>query len=192
MVAATLSLRSDSHLLTYCKSVGSELSSSGFWRYLYLITAAGVIHHSCEHAKWEGSHLPPDQLVEDLDEFFYLIGLGGGLDLKEGEGRCRSLSVEVQATRLEEASDDEDVEECVCIFEELQGRSGLDELVGNRVVIALWNGFEVLVHLISEYYKVAQQKQKRRSEPYFATIGVGKKTRRRDRTRPVYGTQCTG
>jgi hypothetical protein len=29
----------------------------------------------------------------------------------------------------------------------------LDELVGNRVVVALWDSFEVLVHLISEYYK---------------------------------------
>ena len=158
MVAANLSLRSDSHLLTYCKSVGSELSSSGFWRYLYLITAY-AIQSFLRTCRWKGRHLPPDQLVEDLDEFLYLIGLGGGLDLKEGEGRCRSLCVEVQATRLEEASDDENVEECVCIFEELQGRSGLDEFVGNRVVVALWNGFEVLVHLISEYYK-SQKKKK--------------------------------
>ena len=142
---------------------------------------------SREHASGKKSHLPPDQLVEDLDEFLYLIGLGGGLDLKEGEGRCRSLCVEVQATRLEEASDDEDVEECVCIFEELQGRSGLDELVGNRVVVALWDGFEVLVHLISEYYKSRKNKWGE-SEPHFATNG--EKPRRRDRTRLwvlVYG-----
>ena len=29
----------------------------------------------------------------------------------------------------------------------------MDELAGNRVVITLGNSFEVLVHLISEYYK---------------------------------------
>jgi hypothetical protein len=29
----------------------------------------------------------------------------------------------------------------------------LDELVGNRVVVALGDSFEMLVHLISEYYK---------------------------------------
>jgi hypothetical protein len=34
----------------------------------------------------------------------------------------------------------------------------LDELVGNRVVVALWDGFEVLVHLISEYYKSRKKK----------------------------------
>jgi hypothetical protein len=97
--------------------------------------------------------LPPDQLVEDLDELLYLVGLGGGLDLKEGEGRRGSLCVEVHATGLDKAADEEDVEECIRIFEEFQGRSGLDELVGNRVVVALGNSFEVLVHLISEYYK---------------------------------------
>jgi hypothetical protein len=98
-------------------------------------------------------HLPPDQLVEDLDKLLYLVGLGGDLDLKEGEGGRRSLCVEVQATGLEKAADEEDVEECVCIFEEFEGRSGLDELVGNRVVVAWGDSLEVFVHLISEYYE---------------------------------------
>ena len=31
----------------------------------------------------ERSHLPPDQLVEDLDKFLYLIDPAGGLGLKE-------------------------------------------------------------------------------------------------------------
>lgn len=82
-------------------------------------------------------YLPPDQLVKDLDKLLYLIDLGGGLDLKEGEGRCRALCVEVRAAGLEKAADNEDVEKGVGIFEEFQCRSGLDELVRNCVVITL-------------------------------------------------------
>ena len=97
------------------------------------------------------AHIPPYQLVEDLDKLLYLIDLGGGLDLKEGEGRCGALGVEVQATRLEKAANEEDVEKGVRIFEEFQSRSCLDELVRNSVVVALGNRLQVLVHLVSEY-----------------------------------------
>ena len=51
MVAASLSLRSGSHLLTYCKSVGSELSSSGFWRYLYLFFSSLGVTIPADHKK---------------------------------------------------------------------------------------------------------------------------------------------
>jgi hypothetical protein len=125
MVAANLSLSSGCLLLTYCISVGSELSSSGFWRYLYLYRR----DESCNTTQ-KMSHIPPDQLVEDLDKLLYLIDLGGGLDLKEGE---------------------ENVEEGVRIFEEFQGRSCLDGLVRNSVVVALGDRLQVLVHLVSEY-----------------------------------------
>jgi hypothetical protein len=99
----------------------------------------------------ERSHIPPDQLVEDLDKLLYLIDPAGGLDLKEGEGRRGALGIEVQAAGLEEATDEEDVEEGVRIFEEFQGRSCLDELVRNCVVVALGDRLQVLVHLVSEY-----------------------------------------
>jgi hypothetical protein len=136
MVVANLSLCSGCHLLTYCKSVGSELSSRGFWRYLYLMR-----HHLRLCLREGRSHLPPDQLVEDIDELLYLIGLGGGLDLKEGEGRCGSLCVKVQATGLEKAADEKDVKEGVRIFEEFQGRSRLDELICDCVVVSWGNSF---------------------------------------------------
>lgn len=110
-------------------------------------------HLSATHTEKEKPicHLPPDKLVEDLDKLLYLIDLGGGLDLKEGEGRRRAVCIEVQASGLEEAAHEEDVEEGVRIFEEFQGRSCLDELVRNCVVVALGDSLEVLVHLISEY-----------------------------------------
>jgi hypothetical protein len=92
------------------------------------------LHH---REKTSYSYLPPDQLVKDLDKLLYLIDLGGGLDLKEGEGRCGALFVEVRASWLEEAADDEDVEKGVGIFEEFQCRSGLNELVRDCVVITL-------------------------------------------------------
>jgi hypothetical protein len=92
-------------------------------------------HSKCNAHREKDSHLPPDQLVKDLDKLLYIIDLGGGLDLKEGEGRCGALCVEVQAAGLEKAADNEDVEKGVGIFEEFQCRSGLDELVGNCVVI---------------------------------------------------------
>ena len=96
-------------------------------------------------------HIPPDQLVEDFDKLLYLIDLGGGLDLKEGEGRRGALCIEVQAAGLEKAANEEDVEEGVRILEEFQGRSCLDELVRNCVVVALGDRLQVLVHLVSEY-----------------------------------------
>jgi hypothetical protein len=83
------------------------------------------------------SYLPPDKLVKNLDKFLYLIDLGGGLDLKEREGGCGALFVEVRASGLEKAADDEYVEKGVGIFEEFQCRSGLNELVRNCVVITL-------------------------------------------------------
>ena len=97
------------------------------------------------------SHLPPDQLVEDLNQLLHLIDPAQGLDLKEGEGRCGALSIEVQAAGLEKATGEEDVEEGVHIFEEFQGRSCLDELVRNCVVVSLGDHLQVLVHLVSEY-----------------------------------------
>jgi hypothetical protein len=99
----------------------------------------------------KNSYLPPDQLVKDLDKLLYIIDLGGALDLKEGEGRCGALCVEVQAAGLEKAADNEDVEKGVGIFEEFQSRSGLNEFVRNCVVITLRDCLQVLVHLISEY-----------------------------------------
>lgn len=91
----------------------------------------------CNAHREKDSYSPPDQLVKDLDKLLYIIDLGGGLDLKEGEGRCGALCVEVQAAGLEKAADNEDVEKGVGIFEEFQCRSGLNELVGNCVVITL-------------------------------------------------------
>ena len=83
------------------------------------------------------SYSPPDKLVKNLDKLLYVIDLGGGADLKEREGRCGALCIEVRAAGLEKAADNEDVEEGVSIFEEFQCRSCLDELVRNCVVIAL-------------------------------------------------------
>jgi hypothetical protein len=96
-------------------------------------------------------HIPPDQLVEDFDKLLYLIDIGGGLDLEEGEGRRGALGIEVQAAGLEEAANEEDVKEGVRILEEFQGRSCLDELVRNSVVVTLGDRLQVLVHLVSEY-----------------------------------------
>jgi len=151
MVVANLSLCSGSHLLTYCRSDGSELSSRGFWRYLYLSHAVFLVQRRAHTQREKNSYSPPDQLVKDLDKLLYLIDLGGGFDLKEREGGRGALCVEVQTAGLEKAADDEDVEKSIGIFEEFQCRSCLDELVRNCVVIALWDCLEVLVHLISEY-----------------------------------------
>ena len=95
--------------------------------------------------------LPIYQLVKNLDKLLYLIDLGRGLDLKEGEGRRGALGVEVQPAGLEKAANEEDVEEGVRIFEEFQSRSCLDEFVRNSVVVALGDRLQVLVHLVSEY-----------------------------------------
>ena len=55
---------------------------------------------------------------------------------------------------LEKATHKENVEEGVRIFEESQGRSCLDELVHNSIIVALGplgDCLQVLVHVVSEY-----------------------------------------
>jgi len=189
MVAANLSLCVSSHLLTYCRSVGSELSSRGFWRYLYLYNTRhyrGVSEQFSEIVV-EDRCSPPDKLVEDLDKLLYLIGLGGGLDLKEGEGRCGSLCVEVQAAGLEEPADDENVEEGVRIFEEFQRRSRLDEFVRDSVVVSWGDGFKVLVHLIFEYYQSARSVSMV-SEIVLATLSWREKPKEKGKSRQRVGS----
>ena len=97
----------------------------------------------------ERSHLPPDQLVEDLDKFLYLIDPAGGLGLR-GKGDMGPSALRYRPP-AEKATDEEDVKEDVHIFEEFQGRSCLDELVRNCPVVALGDSLQVLVYLVSEY-----------------------------------------
>jgi hypothetical protein len=68
-------------------------------------------------ASIDDQNSPPDQLVENLDKLLYLFRFSGDIDLEEREGRGGSFCIEIQAARLEKPSDDEDVEQGVCIFE---------------------------------------------------------------------------
>jgi hypothetical protein len=51
---------------------------------------------------------------------------------------------------LQKAAGEQNFEQGVCIFKEFKGRACVDEFVRERFEISWWDGFEVLVELISE------------------------------------------
>lgn len=94
--------------------------------------------------------IPSDELVEDVDVLLYLINLCRLFGIEYGKRRDGGAIVEVVASRLEKAADEDDFKEGVCIFEEFEGGAGLDEFGGVGIKVAVLDGLEVLVELVSE------------------------------------------
>lgn len=69
---------------------------------------------------------PPDKLVHHLDILLHVCHLHGLLRVEHGEGRERGTVLDILATGLEEATDEEKLEERVCILEVLESSTGLD------------------------------------------------------------------
>ena len=69
---------------------------------------------------------PADQLVEHLDILLHVRHLHRLLGVDDGERGERGAVVDVLAAGLEEAADEEEFEEGVCILEKLERRAGLD------------------------------------------------------------------
>jgi Ribonuclease G/E len=70
--------------------------------------------------------------------------------IEYGKRRDGGTILDVIASRLEEATDEDDFKESICIFEKFEGGTGLDEFGGVSIKVAFRDGFEVLVQLVSE------------------------------------------
>ena len=95
-------------------------------------------------------YLPPNKLVKDFYVFLDIINLWRFFCVENGERRDGGVVVDVASTWLEEAADQKDFKECICIFEEFKGGSCADEFSCKRVKIAWSDCFEVFVELITE------------------------------------------
>lgn len=84
----------------------------------------GVIEQEGEREKVKGE--PPDELVENLDIFLYLCHLHGLFCVENREWRHGGTIVDIAAPWLKKTADEEDLEECICIFEIFEGRSCLN------------------------------------------------------------------
>ena len=69
---------------------------------------------------------PPDQFVQNLDILLHVCHLHRLLRVEDREWRAGRAVVDVLAAGLEKAADEEDLEEGVCILEELELPTGRD------------------------------------------------------------------
>lgn len=74
----------------------------------------------------DGWYAPSDEFVENVDILLHLCQVHGLFGVDDGEGRDRGTVFDEAAAWLEEASDEEDLEEGVCILEEFEGGACLD------------------------------------------------------------------
>ena len=93
---------------------------------------------------------PADKLVEDLDVLLHVGHLHRLLGVEERERRERCAVFDVLAAGLEKAANEEDLEEGVCILQELEGGTSLDELVCDSVKIGRRDVLKMLEELVSE------------------------------------------
>ena len=72
------------------------------------------------------SSAPSDKLVENLDILLYVFDLCWFLCIEDRERRDWGAVIDVAAAWLEETADKDDLEEGVCILEELELPTGRD------------------------------------------------------------------
>lgn len=69
---------------------------------------------------------PPNEFVQNLDILLHVCHLHRLLGVEKREGRERRAIVDILTTGLEEATDEEDLEQGVCILQILESRASLD------------------------------------------------------------------
>ena len=84
----------------------------------------------CGHHQACGTGVPSDELVEDFDVFLQLFDRCRVLCIEDGEGGCGCTVIDVGTAGLDEATDEDDFKEGICIFQELECGSSLYELCG--------------------------------------------------------------
>lgn len=146
---ANLSLCSTGQRLQYWNKPGSEDSSRGRWRYLYLCTAlTRAYSRTCVTA-----NVPSCELVEHVDIFLQVVHLGRIARLEDREWRRWCTILQIGATRLEEPTGEEDLVEGICVLKELERRACLDKLVVVTVKVTLWYSLKMLVELVAEDWR---------------------------------------
>lgn len=94
--------------------------------------------------------VPANEFIEDINVLLYLIDLCRLLGVEDGEGGYGSTVIDVTTSWLEEATDEDDFEEGICIFEEFKGGACLYELCCVGFEVAFLDCFEVFIELVSE------------------------------------------
>lgn len=97
--------------------------------------------------------VPSDEFIEDFNVFLQVLDRCRILCVEDSEGGGGCTVIDVGATGLNEAADEDDFEEGVCIFQELERGSSLYEFCRKCVEVVLWDSFEVFVELVSEYWR---------------------------------------
>lgn len=70
---------------------------------------------------------PSDKFIQDLYVFLHVVDIGRLFAVEDGKGGDWGAVVDVGAPGLDEAADEEDFEEGICIFEEFECAARLDE-----------------------------------------------------------------
>jgi len=94
--------------------------------------------------------VPSDEFVEDLNVFLQVLDRCRVLCVKDGERRGGCTIIDVGTAGLNKAADKDDFEKGICIFQELECGSSLNELCSKGVKIVLWDSFKMFVELVSE------------------------------------------
>lgn len=113
-----------------CKSLGHEQADC----VAELVHLGGgpsvdVLEERWERCLLEGLlkiFVPSNEFVEDLDVWLYVLYLRRLLDIEDGERREGSAVIDVTASRLEKAANEDNLEEFGCILEKLESTACLD------------------------------------------------------------------
>lgn len=98
-------------------------------------------------------NVPPNELVQNLDVLLYVFHIGRILRIEDGKRRYGCAIVDVAPSGLKKASNKDDLEQGVCIFEKLESRACLNKFGSKRVKVSFWNCLEMFVKLVSEDWK---------------------------------------
>lgn len=104
----------------------------------------------CGYRLAYGTGVPSDEFVEDFDVFLQVLDRCRVLCVEDGEGRGGCTIIDVGTAGLNKATDKDDFEESICIFQELECGPSLYELCSKGVEIVIWDSFKMFVELVSE------------------------------------------
>ena len=104
----------------------------------------------CGQRRVYGTSVPSDEFVKDFDVFLQVLDRCRVLCVEDSEWRSGCTIIDVGTAGLDEATDEDDFEEGICIFQELECGSSLYELCGEGVKIVPWDSFKMFVELVSE------------------------------------------
>lgn len=95
----------------------------------------------CGHNQPCSTDVPSDELVEHFDVFLQLLYRCGVLCIEDGKGGRGCTVIDIGTTGLDEAADEDDFKEGICILQKLECGSGLHEFCSKGFEIVLLDCF---------------------------------------------------